>query len=187
MFSLPERVRPIEDAQPDVSGDPPIVVAFGELKLIYLSAASKRNRALKQIDGAAMNRKEMSTPTEFGALMLVGCRKEGSLTCVLAARHLGVLPVIRAADSTLCDYLTARSLETIQVNTSNLHALRHVYLWLLTTGDIVGILCFSGETTLSSAAILLCGRRIAALIIKTPLEPLKLSSLSKHSSLHTPK
>lgn len=114
--------------------------------------------------------------------MLVRRRKEGSLTCVQAARRLGVLPVTRTADSTLCDYLTAKSLETIQVNTSNLGALRHVYLGLLTTHDIVGILCFSGETTLGSAAVLPCGRRIACLIIKTAPEPLKVSSLPKPSS-----
>ncbi|WP_245277367.1 MFS transporter [Rhizobium leguminosarum] len=72
-----------------------------------------------------MNREEMSTPAE---------------------RRIGLLPIILTADQGLCDYLTAENLQAIQVDISNYDALRHVYLRLQKSHDIVGILCFSGET-----------------------------------------
>lgn len=122
--------------------------------------------------------------------MLVECRWEGSLTYVQVARCLGVPPIIPTADAALYDYLTAKNLEAIQVDTSNLAARRNVHRRLRATHDIVAILCFACETGAELCRPFdLLARRIAGLMSKAAIAALKVRSSRRPAfqSLHTSK
>ncbi|TIP91877.1 MAG: hypothetical protein E5X58_17845, partial [Mesorhizobium sp.] len=73
------------------------------------------------------------------ALILVeGTRYNGPLY-VQATQRLGLHPITLSADPAWCDYLAAKSIEAIRVNTDNLDALIGECSRLGATYDIAGI------------------------------------------------
>ncbi|WP_234842115.1 MFS transporter [Sinorhizobium meliloti] len=92
-----------------------------------------------------MNLKERSTPMKRRALVLVEGSTGNGLLYVQAARRLGLYPVSLAVDPSRYDYLAAKSVDAIQVDTNDLDALKRACSRLRATHDIAGIVCFSGR------------------------------------------
>lgn len=67
------------------------------------------------------------------------------LLYVQAARCLGLYPITLAVDPCQYDYVAAESVDSIQVDTNDLDALKRACSRLRATHDIAGIVCFSGR------------------------------------------
>ena len=73
------------------------------------------------------------------ALILVEATRSNGLLYVQAAQRLGLHPIALSADPTQYDYLAARSIDAICIDTDNLDALIRECSQLRTTYDIAGI------------------------------------------------
>ncbi|PBB80283.1 hypothetical protein CK218_15230 [Mesorhizobium sp. WSM3879] len=78
------------------------------------------------------------------ALIMVGESRGNGPPHIQAARRLGLHPITLAADPTQHDYLAAKGIEAIRIDTGNLDALIHECCRLRVTYDIAGITGFAG-------------------------------------------
>lgn len=72
---------------------------------------------------------------------------------IQAAQRLGLYPVTLAADPTQYEYLAAKGIEAIRIDTDNLDALIHQCSQLRATYDIAGIIGFPGLDESISARV----------------------------------
>ncbi|AZO63203.1 MAG: ATP-grasp domain-containing protein [Mesorhizobium sp.] len=84
--------------------------------------------------------------------MLGGSRRNGPLH-IQAAQRLGLHPITLAMDPTRYDYLAAKTVEAIRIDTGNLDALIHECSRLHVTYDIAGITGFAGLDESISATV----------------------------------
>ncbi|MER9859113.1 MULTISPECIES: acetyl-CoA carboxylase biotin carboxylase subunit family protein [unclassified Mesorhizobium] len=78
------------------------------------------------------------------ALIMVGGSRGNGPPYIQAAQRLGLHPITLAADPTQYDYLAAKGIEAIRIDTGNLDALIHECSRLRATYDIAGITGFAG-------------------------------------------
>ncbi|MER9959056.1 acetyl-CoA carboxylase biotin carboxylase subunit family protein [Mesorhizobium australicum] len=78
------------------------------------------------------------------ALIMVGASRSNGPPHIQAAQRLGLHPITLAADPTQYDYLAAKGIEAIRIDTGNLDALIHECTRLRATYDIAGITGFAG-------------------------------------------
>ncbi|ASP69541.1 ATP-grasp domain-containing protein [Sinorhizobium meliloti] len=75
---------------------------------------------------------------------------------VRAAQRRGLYPITMSTDPTKYDYLAAKGVEAVQVDTNDLDVMKSVYSRLKLTHDIAGLTGFSGDESVYVAVGKLC-------------------------------